>query len=271
MSPEMLKRLDDIWPELKVIVLRGVDPLLELSQLTCLLSINHGRTLQQVYIGCGRTGEDCGYLTRTELENSVRLIHPRDSTTRPELYMGLSYPRLSCVRLQNYSIYPERARKVLETSVQQGRLHTLDLGFPLAPLRVSQGSICQEYLEGYEFLKGCTSIRHIGFQAFGFNTYYPAEEVQAFTDFLETFPNLRSVELRGPADRQDTCILIEAIARRTTVKTIYHNVALGTYHEPLSDLLASLNVGLEWGFLPMYWPVPPEELDQDEDMGTSIN
>ncbi|CCE33754.1 uncharacterized protein CPUR_07680 [Claviceps purpurea 20.1] len=254
---------EGVWPHLKVLIFDASMPAdietVPFSGLRYLMCLHRGNSLLHlrfIYIHPG-------------WENQYRDIFGNNYGRLPnsDVIRHTDFRNLRSVRSdRSMWILPDRARTLLSKSIENGQLTSFDITFPhhLPTREIPAGDSSVRHLEGYDWLRGAPSIHTLGCYAFRFRLNPRNDEDLPLPQFLATFPNLRTLRIRGQYDNDDEenefSSLILAIISVTRLKTIHT-----TFFEPNSKALRKLRKAAHFKGVqistadddkPEQWPIP---------------
>lgn len=256
---EQEDKIDTYWPQLKVVIISGTtdsDP--DTSQtIQHLTSLRRGTSLQHVDFDFRWKYDEHGPLGLRMLSN---MLNQEPTTVSTEDFNESNhYTDLRSLRLTRALIPPQKLQQVLEDAVTAGKLHTLDLVFPLEPFGTPQGAISTQHLREHAWLRGAESIKCLGVFEFRFRDYPKNDEDLPLPSFLASLPNLEVLEINSAHyEGLEFCTVIEAILKVTKLRTIYQTTVQGAWLDQLKVLASKYGVKLVWGERLREWPLPIE-------------
>ncbi|CCE33156.1 uncharacterized protein CPUR_07080 [Claviceps purpurea 20.1] len=154
-------------------------------------------------------------------------------------------------------ISPDRARTLLSNAIENKQLTAFDIVFPKQDVnRHWTADVSISHLEGYDWLRGNSTIHTLGCRDFSFSYDPKHEHSLLLPQFLATFPNLRTLSLSSTFyGEKELAQVVREILKVTHLKTIY------TYLDDkdlrcLEKLARSKGTELIWGSEPRPWPIP---------------
>ncbi|KAI5462561.1 hypothetical protein BGZ63DRAFT_384182 [Mariannaea sp. PMI_226] len=252
-------QLDTIWPSLKVVVINGStdsDP--ETSEnIRRLTSIRRGSSLQHVDFDFRWKYDEHGPLGLRLLADLLNHQSPSVAASGPD--ENNRYEDLRSLRLSRALIVPSKLQDVVEDAILAGKLHTLDLVFPLEPFGVPQGSSSVQHLREHSWLRGASSIRCLGIFDFRFRSFPQGDEDLPLPSFLASFPNLETLEINSSHyESPELLSVFKAILNVTKLKRLYQTALQGLALDHLRALTTELGVELICGERPREWPMQIE-------------
>lgn len=251
-----------VWPHLKSLTVVGGNALLQeaLVGIVTLTSLHHGKSLQHIDLSFSYRDEGVSLITKEPMDEIAKLGGiplPPDVTA---VSRSNSYDAIQSVRLYGIPLNPAMAREMFEHAIVAGKLHAMDIVFPLDVLNSTMGSSSIAYLTGYGWLKGAATIRTMGITRFRFRSYPRSEDDLPLPAFLASFPNLEELEV-GSAyyEAAELCMVIEAIIKVTKLKVLYQSQIRGAMMDQLIALGERHGVKMIWGERPRPWPVVLED------------
>ncbi|KAG6162099.1 hypothetical protein E4U11_002915 [Claviceps purpurea] len=256
---------EGVWPHLKVLIFEsyvpdGYEPG-PFSGLRYLMCLNRGNSL--LHLRFINIYPDSGDEIRDIFGNNHYRLPASDVIRHSDLR------NLRSVR-SDYSMWilPDRARIMLSKSIKNGQLTSFDITFPeYVPTRESSlGDLSVRHLKGYDWLRGAPSIHTLGLYSFHFLLDRRNYEDLPLPQFLATFPNLRTLRLRGgfvneqEIEEDEFVNVIVAIMNVTRLKTI-HTKFFGHNSETLRKLrkaahLKGVQISTADNYYPEQWPIP---------------
>ncbi|VUC20263.1 unnamed protein product [Clonostachys rosea] len=242
------------WPQLRVLSMNVHFLDIELQPfagLPRLILMDEWEHLQHLEIQAGRTRADPKGLSflRGDLE-----ILENDG---PVETSSFRFKELKSLHLDRVVLDPLASSQMLGTSIENGSLGSLDIVFdcPLDEYTAASYS-CQRIIE-HEWLCGSPSIRHIGVFDFRFRRYPIKDSDMPLPDFLGSFPNLETLDIRSEAyESTEFAGLIVDILKKTKLKTVYQSGAIGYDLDILRKSARQVGVEVVSGLPPRVWPMP---------------
>lgn len=250
--------IDNVWKELKVIVVNGStdsDP--ETSEtIRRLTSIRRGCDLHHIDFDFRWKYDDFGPLGLRMISD---MLNQEPSSVSADGFNN-NYRNVRSLRLTRALITPMKLQQVLQDTIIDENLHTLDLVFPLEPFGAPLGQTSAQHLQDHAWLRGANSIRCLGVFEFRFRAYPRNDEDLPLPSFLASFPNLEVLEINsGHYEGLEFCTVIEAILKVTKLKMIYQTTVKGVHMDQLKAFAKKSGVELVWGERPRTWPFAIEE------------
>jgi F-box/TPR repeat protein Pof3 len=170
------------------------------------------------------------------------------------------YKRIEAFRTRNIVQFSAGCRKRVRHSLEEGRLHSIDIVFNQPPLNESpEGITSKARLESFDWLRGSTAIRSLGLFNFRFTRLPRNAQDLPLLDFVASFPNLEVLDLNSEHyDSAEFSSVVVDIIKITKLKKIYQATVKGIQLDKLKAVAKSTNVELVWGERPVLWPVPLE-------------
>lgn len=257
---------DTLWNHLKVLVFFMPDsgPVAQshntLATVTLLTSLNFGSGFQHIDLEVPWTN-DGDPATEEVFTDTADLSRYglTDAGGNPILRRD-QFQNLRTIRLKEFSHVPAKMRRIFDETVRNGKLHTLDIVFPLQSFDGPMGQQHVAHLKGYDWLRGRESIRCLGVSRFRFKEYPRSDDDLPLPSFLASFPNLETLSLSSEEySPEEFCTVVEAIIKVTRLKTIYQDRVNGALMDQLRKLAEGHGVQVIWGERPREWPVPLDE------------
>ncbi|KAH7148789.1 hypothetical protein EDB81DRAFT_883193 [Dactylonectria macrodidyma] len=253
--------IDHLWKDLKSFTL-GVEDITVWDSETAdiiqkLTALRHGADFQHIDFDFHWKYNELGPLARGGLR---RMFNQQPTPlTIDGVDMYNQYDDLRSLRLTHAVINSAVLERSVGTAVQAGKLHTLDLVFPLERHGSAEGVTSMEYLREHEWLRGAASIRHIGVFNFRFRSHPRDDEDLPLPAFLASFPNLETLEIKSQHyDMTEFYTILQAILKVTKLRTLYQTAMQGVLLDLLTVLTEKAGVELVSGTRPQEWPVPIE-------------
>lgn len=170
------------------------------------------------------------------------------------------YDDLRSLRLSRTTDPPVNLQEILSAALAAGKLHTLDIVFPLDDHRMREGAASSQHLRDCAWLCNASSIRNLGLFEFRFRSNPRDDNDMMLPAFLASFPNLETIDLDSSfyVDTEFVTV-VKAILRATKLRKIYQHTVHGVMLDQLTALAAKLGVELVWGGRERQWPMPVEE------------
>ncbi|KAJ6440527.1 tetratricopeptide-like helical [Purpureocillium lavendulum] len=260
---------DDVWNNLKVFVYvmpptcpgRRQEAAETIAALKVIFSLNGGKVFQHI-------DHDIPLRAADQLAPSYELTSPVEwSVYSWNALVGnvtgeeVVFPNLRDFRVANLVHAPDRMSAVLRDAVNNEKLKSFDIVFPLENINAAAGASHVAHLKKYDWLRGLESIRSLGLQGFRFKRYPIKDEDMPLPDFLASFPNLETLSLSSKLyDAEELCSVVEAIMKATHLKTIYQQDVSGACWDKLVLVGKKYGVDIISGPRPEEWPVQLDEV-----------
>lgn len=251
--------IDNVWKELKAIVLHGSTDSDEEKAETIrrLTSIRGGCDLEHIDFDLRWKYDDFGPLG---LRRVSGMLYGEPDTISEYGFDDNNYKNVRSLRLARSLITPEKLQQILHDAMLDGKLDTLNLVFPLEHFGSPQGQLSSQHLQDHAWLRGTTSIRCLGVSGFRFRAYPKNDDDLPLPGFLASFPNLETLEINsGHYEGLEFCSVVEAILKVTKLKKMYQTTVKGVYMDQLRALAKKSGVELIWGERPRPWPFVIDE------------
>uniref|UniRef100_A0A8H7KB55 F-box domain-containing protein n=1 Tax=Bionectria ochroleuca TaxID=29856 RepID=A0A8H7KB55_BIOOC len=167
------------------------------------------------------------------------------------------FKKLKSLHLNQVVLDSLASSQMLASSIENRSLESLDIVFdcPVDEYNAASYS-CQRIIE-HEWLCGSPSIRRIGLFGFRFRKYPIKDSDMPLPDFLGSFPNLETLEIRSEVyESTEFAGLIVDILKKTKLKTIYQSGAIGFDLDILRKSAKQVGVEVVSGPSPRVWPLP---------------
>ncbi|CAI6086043.1 unnamed protein product [Clonostachys chloroleuca] len=167
------------------------------------------------------------------------------------------FKKLKSLRLNQVVLDSLASSQMLASSIENGSLESLDIVFdcPVDEYNAASYS-CQRIIE-HEWLCGSPSIRRIGLFGFRFRKYPIKDSDMPLPDFLGSFPNLETLEIRSEVyESTEFAALIVDILKKTNLQTVYQSGAIGFDLDILRKSAEQVEVEVVSGPPPRIWPLP---------------
>ncbi|KAH7149550.1 hypothetical protein B0J13DRAFT_621398 [Dactylonectria estremocensis] len=253
--------IDELWKDLKTFTL-GVEDITVWDPETAeivqkLTALRRGTDFQHIDFDFHWKWDEHGPLARGGLRRMFN--HQLTPLTVNGVDLYNQYDDLRSMRLTHAVISSTVMERSVAGAVQAGKLHTLDLVFPLERHGSAEGAASTEYLREHEWLRGATSIRNMGVFNFRFRSH-PRDDEMPLPAFLASFPNLETLEIRSQHyDITEFYTVLEAILKVTKLRTLYQTAMQGVLLDWLTALTEKAGVELISGTRPREWPRPIED------------
>ncbi|KAG6151749.1 hypothetical protein E4U11_007735 [Claviceps purpurea] len=211
---------EGVWPHLKVLIFdaSGAEDIEELhvSGLRHLMCLNRGNSLLHLVL----------IQFYLDWSDEIRDIfgHRQDELAHFDVARHSDFRNLRSVTSHDgIWIFPDRARTLLSSSIENKQLASFDIVFPRRVLTSLTENSSVHHLRGYDWLRGAPSIHTLGFFDFLFPLNPKNDEDLPLPQFLATFPNLRTLRLNDVYYREhenEFASLILAVMSVTRLKTI---------------------------------------------------
>ncbi|KAF7542317.1 hypothetical protein G7Z17_g11681 [Cylindrodendrum hubeiense] len=260
LQDEQTVQTDAIWKDLKTVIISGTtdsDP--ETAEnIQRLTSIRRGANLQYIDLDFRWKYDELGPLALRILTNGLN--QQPTSVSTDEFDQNNHYDDLRSLRLTRALITPDKLQQVLQGAILAGKLHTLDLVFPLEPMGGAEGVMSARHLREHDWLRGAASIRCLGVFEFRFRSHPRDDDELSLPAFLASFPNLETLEINSDHyEAPEFYTVIRAILKVTKLRTIYQTIVQGVVLDKLRALTAKAGVELVSGQRQRAWPMPIED------------
>lgn len=170
------------------------------------------------------------------------------------------YKKIEVLKMRNIVLHIPSCLQRVRHSLEEGKLHSIDVVFNQPPLNESpEGITSKGRLESFEWLRGSRSIRSLGLFNFRFTRYPRSAEDLPLLGFVASFPNLEVLDINSEHyDSAELSSVIVDIIKITKLKKIYQATVNGIQLDKLRVVAKSANVELIWGERPVLWPAPLE-------------
>ncbi|CAH0059128.1 unnamed protein product [Clonostachys solani] len=167
------------------------------------------------------------------------------------------FKKLKSLHLNRVVLDPLASGQMLASSIGNGSLESLDIVFDCPVDEYAAASYsCQRIME-HEWLCGSPSIRRMGLFGFRFRRYPIKDSDMPLPDFLGSFPNLETLEIRSEVcESTELAGLIVDILKKTKLKTVYQSGAIGFDLDILRKSAKQVGVEIISGPPPRVWPLP---------------
>lgn len=271
--PRVEQGVDKCWAgKLKVFVLDYSDATVDLEvlyPLVRILAINNGDNLQhldlklrwrdpvgQSIIGQEYTWDDLpNWLGRADFVSPARPAN--------------TFKNLHSLRLDSLVLDAETSRLVLEASLLDEKLRTLDIVFPTLLDPEEWESACIRRIDDFSWLTGAGSISSMGVFGFRFVKSLHPDNVFPLTKFLASFPNLEELEispkmyrtgspgwLHITCDMAELCAVLDEVMRATKLKRLYCGDLDEIWLTKLADEARKHSIKVIPGPRLREWPMP---------------
>ncbi|KAK7427099.1 hypothetical protein QQZ08_006368 [Neonectria magnoliae] len=251
-------QLDTVWKDLKTLLVKsdGYFDTETAENIRRLISIQRGKTLQHV---------DFDFRWRADRHGPLELRMPTVLDQQPtevpedEFSQSNHYDDLRSLRLSRTTDSPTNLQEILSAALAAGKLHTVDIVFPLDDHRMREGAASSQHLRDCAWLSSASSIRSLGLFEFRFRSNPLDDDDMMLPAFLASFPNLETIEIDSSfyADIEFATV-VKAILRATKLRKIYQHTVHGVLLDQLTAMGAKLGVELVWGERERQWPMPIE-------------
>ncbi|CAH0004988.1 unnamed protein product [Clonostachys byssicola] len=242
------------WPRLRVLSINAHFLQIELDSLAGLprfILMNEWENMQHLEFQTGRIYAD--RKGSSFLRGDLEFLGNNDLQETS----SFRFKKLKSLHLDQVVLDSLASSQMLASSIENRSLESLDIVFdcPVDEYNAASYS-CQRIIE-HEWLRGSPSIRHIGLFGFRFRKYPIKDSDMPLPDFLGSFPNLETLEIRSEVyESTDFAGLIVDILKKTKLKTVYQSGAIGFDLDILRKSAEQVGVEVVSGPPPRVWPLP---------------
>ncbi|KPM43089.1 hypothetical protein AK830_g3459 [Neonectria ditissima] len=253
-------QIDTAWGDLKTVVVKknGRLDTETADNFRRLISIQRGKTLQYIDLDFTWRLDRYGPL-EFKLPRTMPNQQPAEDSANEFTHINY-YEDLRSLRLSRNTGSPANLQEIISPALAAGKLHTLDIVFPLDDHGMREGAASSQHLQDYAWLRSASSIRNLGLFEFRFRSNPRDDLDMMLPDFLASFPNLEVIELDSSFYVDgEFASFVKAILRATKLRKIYQRTVHGVMLDQLTALAAKSGVQMVWGQRECQWPAPLEE------------
>lgn len=192
---------------------------------------------------------------RYEFDYTYHNQEDGDIFSRMQRHLSSAYEDLQTIRLSNTVLSPETAQNLFMPALEAGKLRSFDIIFPMESLDEGPEGISTRHLQGYQWLEGAESIRHLGMYSFNFKPHmYPKDN--PLIQFLQTFPCLEELSLEsGRYTPNHFAQLVQDVLVSVKLKSIYSTPFHGSTFDRIRQLAEDKGVNSFWTKKTRVWPM----------------